>query len=153
MRGASTGRRREERLDEAPNDCFSALEGFIGVNLADPLRLEQVLANLLDNAAKFSPPGTAIEVHAWQPDAATAHLEVRDHGLGIAPEHRGRIFGRFFQAHAAEYRSGLGLGLHIARQLAELHGGSIAAEFPEDGGTRFVVSLPIGDSAPGDGAD
>ena len=53
------------------------------------------------------------------------------------------MFERFFQAHAEGYQSGMGLGLYISRQIVELHGGQIAAEFPPDGGTRFVVRLPL----------
>jgi signal transduction histidine kinase len=68
---------------------------------------------------------------------------VRDHGLGIAAGKRKHIFERFYQAHAAGYRSGLGLGLYISRQIVELHGGRIRAEFPRGGGTRFVVRLPV----------
>jgi signal transduction histidine kinase len=71
---------------------------------------------------------------------------VRDHGLGIPPEHRPHIFDRFYQAHAGgplTSMAGMGLGLYISRQIVELHGGTIDAEFPDDGGTRFVVMLPV----------
>jgi signal transduction histidine kinase len=110
---------------------------------ADALRLEQVLTNLLDNAVKYSPDGGAIEVIVSQPEAAAAELSVRDHGLGIPPEMRGRIFERYYQAHDKGHMSGLGLGLYISRQIVELHGGTIHAEFPSDGGTRFAVRLPV----------
>jgi signal transduction histidine kinase len=112
---------------------------------ADPLRIEQVLTNLLDNAVKFSPEGGPIEVNV-DVEPGTARLSVRDHGIGIPPEHRGQIFERFYQAEAAaiKHAAGMGLGLHISRQIVELHHGRIGAEFPPDGGTRFVITLPSG---------
>jgi PAS domain S-box-containing protein len=109
---------------------------------ADPLRLEQVITNLLDNAIKFSPPGSPIEVRIAEPGPTGVTLAVRDHGIGIPAELRPRLFERYYQAHDAEYRSGMGLGLYLSRQIIALHGGSIHAEFPPDGGTRFVVHLP-----------
>ncbi|MBI4493700.1 MAG: PAS domain S-box protein [Chloroflexi bacterium] len=115
--------------------------------LVDPLRLEQVLTNLLDNAIKFSPEGGQVEVEVAQPGATTVYLAVRDHGVGIPSEHRARIFDRFYQAHAGDYRAGMGLGLYISRQIVELHGGELVAEFPPDGGTCFVVYLPTGQGA------
>jgi signal transduction histidine kinase len=97
----------------------------------DPLRLEQVLTNLLSNAIKCAA-------------GATVRLAVRDRGLGIPEEHRAHLFDRFYQAHADHYRSGLGLGLYISREIVELHGGPLEAEFPADGGSRFIVTLPTG---------
>lgn len=108
----------------------------------DSLRLEQVLANLLDNAVKYSPDGGLIDVVLAQSGPTTVELSVRDRGLGIPPEQRGQIFERFYQAHGSGYRSGLGLGLHVSRQIVEMHDGAIRAEFPPDGGSRFVVTLP-----------
>jgi signal transduction histidine kinase len=107
----------------------------------DPLRIEQVLVNLVNNAIKYSPDGGTIDIAAMQ-HGDTAQVVVRDHGLGIPPERRRHIFDRFYQAHARSHRSGMGLGLYISRQIVDLHGGSITAEFPADGGTRFVVTLP-----------
>jgi excisionase family DNA binding protein len=112
--------------------------------LVDPLRLEQVLVNLVDNAVKYSPQGGRIELDLRQPTPEAFELSVRDHGLGIPPEKRSHIFERFYQAHANAHHGGMGLGLYITRQIVEMHGGSIRAEFPDDGGTRFVVSLPLG---------
>ena len=109
----------------------------------DPLRLEQVLVNLLDNASKHSPDGGRIDVRLAQSASATLDVSVRDYGSGIPPETRAQIFERFFQAHAHGHRNGLGLGLYISRQIVELHGGDIHADFPADGGTCFVVRLPI----------
>lgn len=106
----------------------------------DPLRVEQVVLNLLDNAVKFMPGGGRIDVTVRK-SMTTVVLSVRDRGLGVAPEHRTRLFDRFYQAHPD--RSGMGLGLYIARQIVERHGGTIYAESPPDGGTRFVISLPI----------
>jgi PAS domain S-box-containing protein len=108
--------------------------------LLDGARIERVLTNLLDNAVKFSPEGGAIEVRLEKMDS-TALLTVRDHGLGVAPEHRVRLFDRFYQAHPN--RSGLGLGLHISRDIVERHGGTIYLDPPPDGGSRFVISLPL----------
>jgi PAS domain S-box-containing protein len=106
----------------------------------DPMRIEEVLSNLVDNAIKYSPAGGRVEV-GLEEGPGTAIITVRDHGIGVAPEHRSKLFERFYQAHPD--RSGMGLGLHITRGFVEMHGGTIAAEFPEDGGTRFVVRLPL----------
>ncbi|MDP8924746.1 MAG: PAS domain S-box protein [Chloroflexota bacterium] len=112
--------------------------------LADPLRLEQVLTNLLDNAIKYSPAGGPVVVSVLAPEAGRVELAVRDRGLGIPPEKRAHIFERFYQAHLDEQASGMGLGLYICRQIVELHGGELRAEFPDDGGTRFFIRLPVG---------
>jgi PAS domain S-box-containing protein len=109
----------------------------------DPLRLEQVLNNLLDNAIKYSPEGGPIEVAVSRSADDALEIAVRDRGLGIPPEKRARIFERFYQAHGNGHRSGMGLGLYVSRQVVELHGGEIRAEFPEDGGSRFIVRLPV----------
>jgi signal transduction histidine kinase len=110
--------------------------------VVDPLRLEQVLTNLLSNALKFSPEGGPVELTLMTPTLDQIGLAVRDHGLGIPEAQRAGLFTRFHQAHAHSHRSGLGLGLYISRQIIEMHGGRIAADFPPDGGTRFVVCLP-----------
>ncbi len=106
----------------------------------DPLRVEQVLRNLLDNAVKYS-PGGRIDVDVTREDGQV-ELRVSDQGPGIVPEHRERIFDRFYQARGSS-SDGLGLGLHLSRHLVELHGGTIGAEFPDEGGTRIVVRLPL----------
>jgi PAS domain S-box-containing protein len=108
----------------------------------DPLRFEQVVRNLLDNAIKYSPEGGPIEVEVDQPTADAARVAVRDHGIGVPEEHRAHIFERFYRAHPEGLTSGMGLGLHISRQIVEQHGGWIDAEFPADGGTRLVVTVP-----------
>jgi signal transduction histidine kinase len=112
----------------------------------DPTRFEEVVMNLLDNAIKYSPDGGQIEVELSGPTrtAPTARLIVRDHGLGIPPERRARLFERFYQAHTDGHLSGLGIGLFVSRHIVEQHGGQIRATHPRDGGTRFVVTLPAG---------
>jgi PAS domain S-box-containing protein len=111
--------------------------------VADPLRLEQIIANVLDNAIKFSPGRQPVEVTVAEDPPATALITVTDHGIGIPPEHREAIFRRFSQAHADDYLSGLGLGLYISRQIAELHHGTLTFENPPEGGTRFLLRLPL----------
>jgi signal transduction histidine kinase len=110
----------------------------------DPLRVEQVLTNLLDNAIKYSPQGGPIEVAVAAPDPVRGMVElaVTDRGIGIPPEDRPYIFERYYRAHTANYASGMGLGLYISHQIVELHGGQLRAEFPSAGGTRFIVTLP-----------
>jgi PAS domain S-box-containing protein len=113
----------------------------------DPLRIEQVVTNLIDNAIKYSPDGGQIDVGLTCDERTSlAQVVVRDHGVGVPPEHRAHIFDRFYQAHAGgplTSMAGMGLGLYISRQIVELHDGSISAEFPDDGGTRFIVRLPL----------
>jgi PAS domain S-box-containing protein len=110
--------------------------------IVDAVRIEQVITNLIDNAIKYSPHGGPVDVVLTTPSEGGVQLEVRDRGVGIPAELREHIFERFYQGHAAEYGSGMGLGLYISRQIVELHGGSIVAVFPADGGTCVVVTLP-----------
>jgi two-component system, OmpR family, sensor kinase len=110
---------------------------------ADQLRLEQVLTNLVDNAIKYSPDGGPISIHLMAEPDDFAIISVSDRGLGIEPEHRDKIFDLFYQAHGQSKLGGMGLGLYISREIVELHGGSMGAEFPAEGGTCFVVRLPI----------
>jgi protein-histidine pros-kinase len=112
------------------------------VAIVDCLRIEQVLNNLVDNAVKYSPDGGEITLALSQPSLDTVRLAVRDRGLGIPEEHRDRIFDRYYQAHGPGHRMSMGLGLYISRQIVELHGGTIAATFPADGGTEMVITLP-----------
>jgi two-component system sensor histidine kinase KdpD len=101
-----------------------------------------VLSNLLENAVRFSPEGGRIDIELSRPNNETVQLAVRDRGIGIPIVHRPRIFEPFYQGHLEDGRSGLGLGLSIAHKIVEFHGGRIEAQFPEDGGTRMVVTLP-----------
>ncbi len=107
----------------------------------DALRLEQVLANLLDNAVRYSRKDGPIDVVLSQDEHNTVEISVRDHGAGIPPEKREQIFERFYQAQDYNNGStaGWGLGLYISGQILELHGGAIRAEFPPDGGANFMV--------------
>jgi excisionase family DNA binding protein len=109
----------------------------------DALRLEQVLTNLIDNAVKYSPEGGSVEVVLTQPSRQSVELSVRDHGIGVPADKLGQIFDRFYQAHNISYRSGMGLGLYVCREIIQLHGGDIYAECPPDGGTRLVARLPV----------
>jgi len=110
---------------------------------ADPLRLEQIISNLLINATKFTEPGKQIRL-TLQRDGDQAVLRVCDEGIGIAPEMQERIFEPFVQVEESRDQKGLGLGLPLVRQLAHLHNGSI--EVHSDGvgrGSEFTVRLPL----------
>ncbi len=112
---------------------------------ADPVRLEQVVDNLLTNAAKYTPEGGHVEVRA-RPEDGAAVLTVADDGIGIAPQMLERIFQLFAQADESLERSsgGLGLGLALVERLVALHGGTVRAESPGEGqGSRFTVRLPL----------
>jgi two-component system CheB/CheR fusion protein len=109
---------------------------------ADPLRLEQVLTNLLANAAKYTEPGGDIRVTA-DVEAGQVILRVQDNGRGIAPDLLPRVFDRFWQAPGKNMAGGLGLGLALVKSLVELHGGSVAARSDGPGtGTELIVRLP-----------
>jgi signal transduction histidine kinase len=109
--------------------------------MIDPVRFEQVITNLLDNAVKFSPQGGTVTVELRR-DNSGIRLSVTDQGVGISPDQREAVFGRFHQAHDAHHLSGMGLGLYIAREIVELHGGCVHVEECEHPGSSFVVILP-----------
>jgi signal transduction histidine kinase len=113
----------------------------------DSLRIEQVIVNLIDNAIKYSPAGGVIEVEVSQPDPATFHVAVRDRGIGLAQEHRERIFDRFYQVNTTERGTGLGLGLYISKDIVERHGGQLWAEGRPGGGSAFIMVVPRDPSA------
>ncbi len=137
------------RLNQGYADRFRAnlaLHGEVPqvVVRADRKRLMQVMTNLLSNAAKFSPPNSAVDVTVAQKDAAV-RVEVSDRGPGIPEAFRGRIFGRFAQADSADSRvkGGTGLGLAICKRLVEMMQGRIGFEDREGGGTTFFFELPV----------
>jgi two-component system sensor histidine kinase MprB len=99
-------------------------------------RIARAVTNLLDNASKWSPAGGLVEV-----TVAHGEVSVRDHGPGIAPEDRPRVFDRFWRASTAHHLPGSGLGLSIVKQVAEAHGGTVTLEHPSDGGARFRLRL------------
>jgi PAS domain S-box-containing protein len=112
---------------------------------ADPTRLSQMILNLLNNAAKYTPPGGSISLAA-QREGDQAVIVVRDSGIGIPPEHLDSVFEMFSQLAPALDRSqgGLGIGLALVRGLAELHGGTVAAYSGGPGmGSEFVIRLPL----------
>lgn len=119
--------------------------------LADPVRLRQVLRNLVDNAIKFTPSGEKIAVRSDRGDAGRVVLSVTDTGVGIPAEARERIFEPYAQLDGGAVAGGLGLGLFLARKLVLLQGGSLTVASGGKGkGSTFTVSLP-GAGAPGPG--
>jgi signal transduction histidine kinase len=148
-------------IEPVPTDLVELVGGIVGTTQAstnqhqivfthngpvtavvDPLRVEQIVANLVDNAIKYSPQGGQIEVSVEDASEGWVRMSVRDHGIGIPEDRRAHLFNRFYQAHGEGHYGGMGLGLYISQQIVEQHEGSIAAEFPLDGGTRFVISMP-----------
>jgi two-component system sensor histidine kinase MprB len=101
-----------------------------------PERLERAVWNLLENAGKWSPEGSTVEV-----SLAGGELRVRDHGPGIAPDDREHIFDRFYRSAAARSLPGSGLGLAIVREVAEAHGGSVSAEDAAGGGALLCLQF------------
>lgn len=119
-----------------------------------PALLERAMLNVLDNAAKWSPPGGTVEV--WLQRGACWALDIHDHGPGISPEDLPHVFDRFYRAASARSMPGSGLGLAIVRQVITSHGGTVRASVPPEGGTLVHIELPIvtemeADSSPGDG--
>jgi signal transduction histidine kinase len=121
-------------LHEAPRALF--VDG-------DPDRLAQVVANLLNNAAKFTPVNGRIEI-AMRAKTEHAVIRIRDSGVGIAGEDLGRIFEMFVQLDSSRGQAGLGLGLPLARELARLHSGDLTAHSAGIGrGSEFRIRLPL----------
>ncbi|MPZ16040.1 MAG: hypothetical protein GEU73_16735, partial [Chloroflexi bacterium] len=128
----------------AGRDVEIRIEDGIPPALADPSRVEQVLGNLLSNAAKYGYPGTpiAVEVRACHREL---EISVTNHGDGVRKEDIPRLFNRFFRSADARTAgtAGLGLGLHISRELVRAHGGRIWVESSPGGVTAFRFTLPI----------
>jgi two-component system, OmpR family, sensor histidine kinase MprB len=110
-----------------------------------PERLGRAINNLLDNAARHSPPGGTVELQV-----GPSGVEVRDHGSGVDPEDLPYVFDRFFRGRNSRGRQGSGLGLAIVRQVAEQHGGSASVMNAVDGGAIFALHLP---GAPAEGGE
>lgn len=138
------------------SEVNTAVEGFLGdardqidvdlttdrvVVRGDPDRLQQVLANLLDNARKNAPPGTPIRVAMDRVDGR-ARLVVEDEGGGVDADQMDRIFEKFVRGRDGSSVTGTGLGLYISRRIVEAHGGRIWAEGVPGERTRFVIELP-----------
>jgi PAS domain S-box-containing protein len=123
----------------------SSVAANLGMVRADAGRLQQVIWNLLSNAVKFTPQGGTVSVNALRAGSIVA-IEVQDSGIGIKHEFLPHVFDRFRQAEGGTTRThgGLGLGLSIAKQIVDLHGGTISVASEGDGkGTTFRVELPM----------
>jgi signal transduction histidine kinase len=140
---AVEARRAEAAKNGIALDASAARAGL--TVLGDPVRLEQVLANVIGNALKYTPRGGHVSV-SLERGAGEAIVRIRDDGAGIAPDHLRRVFDTFVQVDATIDRSrgGLGLGLTVARSLVAMHGGTIEAFSEGLGkGSEFVVRLPL----------
>ena len=146
VRGASE--RLREVLARAGNALELDLPGALPLE-CDPARLEQVIGNLLSNAAHHA-PGTRVRLRLER-DGDRALLSVEDEGPGVPAEVRERVFEPYEKVDRAQRGHGLGLGLHIARQIVEAHHGTIRMLAAPGGGARVVVELP-GAAAAGAGA-
>lgn len=140
-----TGLAREacERHISERHHCYViANESVVG--LYDPVRIGQLLDNLLENAVKYSPQGGDVTINVWE-EAETARIAVGDQGIGIPVGDIPHVFDRFYRAKNVDDRqyAGMGLGLFICRSIVEQHGGLIKATVGNGGGTTIDVTLPM----------
>ena len=132
-------------MDDKQHDVAITVPGRPVMVSGDPVRLEQVLVNLLTNAAKYTDPGGNITV-SMRAHGDHVEMRVRDDGIGLEPETIDQVFDLFAQARRGLDRSqgGLGIGLTVVRSLVELHGGAIVAQSEGMGrGSEFIVTLPL----------
>ena len=108
----------------------------------DPVRIAEILDNLLDNAIKYSPAGSPIEI-SLTVQGAEAQVRVADHGVGVPTDERDRIFTPFYRTSRTSDLPGTGLGLHISQQLAKRHRGRLWLEASSDAGSVFAFALPL----------
>ena len=133
--------RQHAEIDQQRSYCLD-LPALPQQLSADPRKLTQILDNLLGNAAKYSPPGSRIQMKA-RSESDSCIIEVVDTGIGLAPEHLEAVFEKFYRVDASNTaREGLGLGLTIARNLAQAHGGRLWLESSLGEGTRAILQLP-----------
>jgi two-component system, OmpR family, sensor histidine kinase KdpD len=132
------------RLRPLLNDRILHLDvqpGIPAVHL-DLVRIEELITNLVENATRYAPPGSPLELRVWQDDDGL-HVAVVDHGSGVPEHQRQRIFSTFYRMEQHSDRNrGTGLGLAICRGIAEAHGGTIRVEETAGGGATFVLTLP-----------
>ena len=138
--------RYREQASQAGCELTLHLDGPVSGQW-DPLRMEQVVTNLLSNSLKYA-AGTPVELSV-KAEGGTAILIISDQGPGIPASEWDRIFGRFERAASIRHYGGLGLGLYVARQIVEAHGGTISVSAVEPRGVRFVVTLPRAASGSG----
>jgi two-component system phosphate regulon sensor histidine kinase PhoR len=131
----------KQRKSQIALQCPRDLEVSMNAQL-----IEQAVVNLLDNAIKYSPPSSSIELTASRQDEWVV-VEVKDHGSGIGPEHLGRIFERFYRVDKARSREqgGTGLGLAIVKHIAQAHSGKVSVQSTLGKGSTFTVHLPARD--------
>jgi two-component system sensor histidine kinase KdpD len=146
-------------LDEMIGSALTRLEARLGARpiaveiapdvplvLVDPVLFEQIFVNLLENAIKYTPPDTPLELRGRR-EGERVVIEVSDRGPGLPAGTEARVFEKFFRgAHAGV--SGAGLGLPICKGIVEAHGGTIAAENRPGGGATFRVTIPSGGTPP-----
>ena len=108
----------------------------------DPVLLEQVFLNLIENAVKYTPPGSPIDISATS-DGHVVRVAVADRGPGIAPGDAERVFEKFYRSAGAPAGGGVGLGLTICRGIVTAHGGRIWVENRPGGGAIFQFTLPL----------
>ncbi len=130
----------------APFDVRTVIRPDLPEVQVDPVQLDQVLTNLLENAAKHSPAGGQIGV-AVGPFRGAVQVRVMDQGPGIPPVERERVFEAFYRGDSASERAGSGLGLAIARAIVVAHGGRIWVEGAPGGGTAVVFEIPVEETA------
>jgi signal transduction histidine kinase len=125
----------------------------VTASVVDPLpvvrgdrdRLRQLLINLLSNAAKYTVSGDQIEVRAAAADKGAVLVSVEDHGPGIPPDQQRLVFEKFGRVNSGgRSKPGAGLGLFIARSIAEAHGGTLDVRSDPGSGATFTIRLPIG---------
>ena len=144
--GSARHRMRQELRDR---EVRIEIPADLPLLLVDGLLLEQVLVNLLENAARYTPAGSPLEISA-DSDAARVVIRIADRGPGLPSGSEERIFDKFFRgtSHVPDGRRGVGLGLAICRGIVRAHGGEIRAANRSGGGAEFVVSLPRDESPP-----
>jgi len=110
----------------------------------DPDMIEQALINLVDNAIKYSPEGSAVTIDAGIVDQEI-RIRVRDQGIGIPQKHLPRLFERFYRVDKARSRKmgGTGLGLSIVKHIVQAHGGRVSVESVQGEGSTFTLHLPL----------
>jgi two-component system sensor kinase FixL len=137
----------QDELDRAGCELVIHADATL-VGFWDPLRIEQIITNLLSNALKYG-AGKPVEITITEGEHGQARIAVRDHGIGIAPEHLGRIFDRFERVASERNYGGFGLGLWIVRQVIEAHAGTIRVWSQPGAGSTFTVELPLKPSQSG----